>query len=103
MVLLRSDSINDYFVWSGAVTDTDLTLEGKLYPGRLYKYIGPVRTWKWEQDTDVAHNNVAMSDILGIAGADLEQNNSQENVSYGSLFHGRAAHKKCGDTEHADL
>lgn len=77
-------AINDYFVWSGAVTDTDLTLEGKLYPGRLYKYIGPVRTWKWEQDTDVAHNNVAMSDILGIAGADLEQNNS---VAYEYLDH----------------
>ena len=77
-------AINDYFVWSGAVTDTDLTLEGKLYPGRLYKYIGPVRTWKWEQDTDVAHNNVAMSDILGIAGADLEQNNS---IAYEYLDH----------------
>lgn len=77
-------AINDFFVWSGAVTDTDLTLEGKLYPGRLYKYIGPNRSWKWEQDLDVAHNNIAMSDILELANVDLEQNNS---VAYEYLDH----------------
>ena len=77
-------AINDYFVWSGAVTDTDLTMEGKLYPGRLYKYIGPTRTWKWEQDTDQAHNTIAMSDILAIANADLQQNNS---VAYDYIDH----------------
>ena len=69
-------AINDFFVWSGALTDTTLTLEGKLYPGRLYKYIGPGRTWKWEQDTDATHNYIAMGDILAIANADLQQNNS---------------------------
>ena len=77
-------AINDFFVWSGVVTDTELTLEGKLYPGRLYKYIGPGRPWQWEQDTDVAHNNIAMSDILAIANADLQQNNS---VAYDYLDH----------------
>ena len=77
-------AINDFFTWGGTVTDTELTLEGKLYPGRVYKYIGPGRPWQWEQDQDVAHNNIAMSDILEVADADLEQNNS---VVYEYLDH----------------
>ena len=77
-------AINDFFVWSGVLTDTELTLEGKLYPGRLYKYIGPGRPWQWEQDTDVNHNNIAMSDILAVANADLQQNNS---IAYEYIDH----------------
>jgi hypothetical protein len=77
-------AINDFFMWNGPLTETELTLEGKLYPGRLYKYIGPGRSWQWESDYDIAHNNIAMGDILAIANIDLQQNNS---VVYEYLDH----------------
>jgi hypothetical protein len=43
----------------------------------LYKFIGTNKAWKWEVDEDIAHITFAMGDVLGIADADLEQNNSK--------------------------
>lgn len=70
-------NINDYFVWSGSNTASDLSLEGTFKQAQVYKYIGPNKAWKWETDTDVAHSTYVLPDVLGIANADLEHNNSR--------------------------
>lgn len=69
--------INNYFVWGGADTSSTLSIEGKFRQSRIYKFIGPGKAWKWEVDADVGHGVFALSDVLGIADADLETNNSQ--------------------------
>lgn len=77
-------SINDYFVWSGSQTESSLSITGEFLPGRLYKFIGTAKEWQWEEDTDIGHNNIAMGDILNIAQADLQKNNSR---AYAYLDH----------------
>lgn len=77
-------SINDYFVWSGEQTESSLSITGEFLPGRLYKFIGTAKEWQWEEDTDIGHNNIAMGDILNIAQADLQKNNSR---AYAYLDH----------------
>ena len=69
--------INDYFVWGGEDTISTLSIEGKFRQSRLYKFIGTGKSWKWEVDDDIGHGTFALSDVLGIADADLQQNNSQ--------------------------
>lgn len=83
--------LNNYFVWTGAETASSLSIEGKFRPARLYKFIGTNKAWKWEVDEDIAHTTFAMGDVLGVAGADLEQNNSQAyeylaHLSANSIF-----------------
>ena len=70
-------ALNDYFVWGGEQTASNLSINGQFMPGRLYKYIGLDKAWKWEEDTDIGHNNTAMGDILNVAQADLQKNNSR--------------------------
>ena len=41
------------------------------------KIIGINKAWKWETDTDIGHSTFAMGDVLSIANADLQSNNSQ--------------------------
>ncbi|MBO7093536.1 MAG: hypothetical protein J6W33_01345, partial [Spirochaetia bacterium] len=77
-------SINDYFVWSGSQTESSLSITGEFLPGRLYKFIGTAKEWQWEEDTDIGHNNTAMGDILNVATADLQKNNSR---AYAYLDH----------------
>ncbi|MBO7093544.1 MAG: hypothetical protein J6W33_01385, partial [Spirochaetia bacterium] len=77
-------SINDYFVWSGSQTESALSITGEFLPGRLYKFIGTAKEWQWEEDTDIGHNNTAMGDILNVAQADLQKNNSR---AYAYLDH----------------
>ena len=77
-------AINDYFVWGGAVTQSDLSMDGRFLPGRVYHYIGPNKAWKWESDEDVAHNTLVLGDIMSVATSDLEQNNS---LAYDYLDH----------------
>ena len=69
--------LNNYFTWGGAETVSALSITGKFTPATTYKFIGTNKAWKWEIDDDLGHGVIAMSDILGIAGADLEHNNSQ--------------------------
>lgn len=69
--------LNNYFTWGGPETISSLSIEGKFRPARTYKYIGTNKAWKWEVDDDIGHTVIAMSDVLGVANADLEQNNSQ--------------------------
>ena len=83
--------LNNYFVWTGAETASSLSIEGKFRPARLYKFIGTNKAWKWEVDEDIAHTTFAMGDVLGVADADLEQNNSQAyeylaHLSANSIF-----------------
>lgn len=77
-------SINDYFVWSGSQTESSLSITGEFLPGRLYKFVGTEKAWQWEEDTDIGHNNTAMGDILNVAQADLQKNNSR---AYAYLDH----------------
>ena len=70
-------NINDYFVWGGANTDSTLSVEGKFKQARCYKFIGTDKAWQWEVDDDVGHGVISMSDVFGIANADLRNNNSQ--------------------------
>lgn len=69
--------INNYFVWGGPDTNSTLSIEGVFRQARTYKFIGNVKAWSWEVDNDVGHGVISLSDVLGIANADLEQNNSQ--------------------------
>ena len=69
--------LNNYCTWGGPETDSALSIDGKFRPARIYKFIGTNKAWKWETDSDVGHGVIAMSDVFGVAGADLEQNNSQ--------------------------
>ena len=69
--------LNNYFVWAGPETTSTLSIEGKFKPATTYKFIGTNKAWKWEVDDDIGHGVIAMSDVFSIAGADLEQNNSQ--------------------------
>lgn len=72
-----SSNLNDYFVWSGTNnTESPLSSEGAFKQGKVYKFIGPNKAWKWEPDNDVAHSTYVLPDVLGIANADLEHNNS---------------------------
>lgn len=74
---IPSGNVGDYFVWAGANhTVTALSQTGEFLQGRTYKYIGLGKSWKYEQDTDSLHNQIVLSDVLGIANADLEHNNS---------------------------
>ena len=70
-------NLNNYFVWGGADTVSTLSIEGKFKQARTYKYIGPNKAWKWEVDSDLGHGIIVMGDVFGIAGADLQNNNSQ--------------------------
>ena len=72
----NSANLNDYFVWSGANAESTLSSEGVFKQAKVYKYIGPNKAWKWEPDNDVGHSTFVLPDVLGIAGADLEHNNS---------------------------
>lgn len=72
----NSSNLNDYFIWSGATTESSLSSEGVFKQAKVYKFIGPNKAWKWEPDNDVGHNSFVLPDVLGIAGADLEHNNS---------------------------
>ena len=72
----NSANLNDYFVWSGANAESTLSSEGVFKQAKVYKYIGPNKAWKWEPDNDVGHSTFVLPDVLGIAGADLERNNS---------------------------
>lgn len=74
---IPAGNVGDYFVWSGANhTVTTLSQTGEFLQGRTYKYIGLGKAWKYEQDKDSLHNQIVLSDVLGIANADLEHNNS---------------------------
>lgn len=77
-------AINDYFVWGGEVTESDLSMEGSFLPGRVYHYIGPNKAWKWEPDEDIGHNTLVLGDIMSVANTDLEHNNS---LAYEYLDH----------------
>ena len=84
-------ALNDYFVWGGEQTASNLSINGQFMPGRLYKYIGLDKAWKWEEDTDIGHNNIAMGDILNVADADLQNNNSNayeylQHLTANSIF-----------------
>lgn len=68
-------NIGDYFVWSGANTATSLSNDGYFRTARTYIYIGTGKAWQWEEDTSHYDNNV-VGDVLSIANADLEHNNS---------------------------
>lgn len=72
----NSANLNDYFVWSGVNAESTLSSEGVFKQAKVYKYIGPNKAWKWEPDNDVGHSTFVLPDVLGIAGADLEHNNS---------------------------
>lgn len=72
----NSANLNDYFVWSGTNAESTLSSEGVFKQAKVYKYIGPNKAWKWEPDNDVGHSTFVLPDVLGIAGADLEHNNS---------------------------
>lgn len=74
--LPSTSAINDYFVWGGAITESALSMDGRFLPGRVYNYIGPNKAWKWESDEDIGHNTLVLGDIMSVANADLEQNNS---------------------------
>jgi hypothetical protein len=74
--LPSTSAINDYFVWGGAVTTSDLSMDGRFLPGRVYNFIGPNKAWKWESDEDIGHNTLVLGDIMSVATDDLEQNNS---------------------------
>ena len=69
-------AINDYFVWGGAVTESELSMDGRFLPGRVYNYIGPNKAWKWEPDEDIGHNTLVLGDVMSVANEDLQQNNS---------------------------
>ena len=69
--------INDYFVWGGEDTVSELSMERVFRKSRMYKFIGINKAWKWETDTDIGHSTFAMGDVLSIANADLQSNNSQ--------------------------
>lgn len=74
---IPAGNVGDYFVWAGANhTVTTLSQTGEFLQGRTYKYIGLGKAWKYEQDKDSLHNQIVLSDVLGIANADLEHNNS---------------------------
>ena len=68
--------LNDFFVWAGSDTSSTLSITGTFKKGTLYKYIGSNFAWEWDIDTDKLHNSIALSDVLGIADADLRNNNS---------------------------
>ena len=67
---------NDFFLWAGVTTDSELSIEGKFKKARLYKYIGNLNVWQWEIDTDMLHTQLAFSDIMSLADTDLQNNNS---------------------------
>ena len=84
-------ALNDYFVWGGTQTASSLSINGQFMPGRLYKFIGLDKAWKWEEDTDIGHNNIAMGDVLNVADADLQNNNSNayeylQHLTANSIF-----------------
>lgn len=69
-------NIGDYFVWNAADTASTLSFENSFKKARMYIYVGPNKAWQWEADNDPSHTIIAMSDVLGIANADLQHNNS---------------------------
>lgn len=70
-------NVGDYFVWGGTNRQpTTLTPEGYFLQARLYKYEGTMTTYSWNADTDTGHGQIALSNVLAIANADLEHNNS---------------------------
>lgn len=70
-------NLNDYFTWGGANnTASALSIDGVFKQGRVYKFIGKNKSWEWEEDTNAGHGQAALSDVLGIANADLRNNNS---------------------------
>ena len=69
-------NIGDYFVWNAADTASTLSFENTFKKARMYIYVGPNKAWQWEADNDPSHTIIAMSDVLGIANADLQNNNS---------------------------
>lgn len=70
------NNYGDFFTWGGTTTESDLSYDGAFLQGRVYKYIGTKKTYQWSQDTDGGHGQIALSDVLGIAGADLKNNNA---------------------------
>lgn len=70
-------NLNDYFTWAGTDhTQSSLSIEGEFKQGRTYKYVGTNKAWSWEVDEDAIHNQTALSNVLGLANADLRNNNS---------------------------
>lgn len=75
--LPENPNIGDYIVWAGTNhTASQLEIDGEFLQGRAYKYIGENKAWKWESDISPGHAQIVLSDVLGIANADLEHNNS---------------------------
>lgn len=71
-------NLNDYFTWSGTNRAVyAYTPEGYLLQGRLYKFVGNNKAWYWETDDNAEHIQAAISDVLGISNADLQNNNSK--------------------------
>lgn len=66
--------LDDYFTWNGTNnTASTLCKEGSFKQGAVYRWNGE----QWEIDTDNAHMMGALTDVLSIASADLNSNNSQ--------------------------
>lgn len=70
------NNYGDYFTWGGADTVSPLAYEGKFLTARVYKYVGEGKSYKWQQDTNAEHGQAALSDVLDVANADLQKNNS---------------------------
>lgn len=78
-------NLNDYFTWGGPdQTPSALSIENVFREARVYKYIGVNKAWKWEVDTNAGHSQAALSDVLSIANADLQNNNS---TAWEYLYH----------------
>lgn len=70
-------NLNDYFVWGGENNIVyEMSVEGVLKQARTYKFIGLNKAWKWEVDQNAEHQQIALSDVLSLANADLQNNNS---------------------------
>jgi len=69
-------TIGDYFTYTGDNVASVLAQEGQFRQCAIYYYSGDANNWRWEKDNDSEHLVGALSDVLSVANADLNNNNS---------------------------
>ncbi|MCQ2052953.1 MAG: hypothetical protein MJZ03_03360 [archaeon] len=66
----------DFFTWGANDTASAISMDGEFLRARVYMYIGEKQSYKWREDSNSGHSQIALSDVLSVANEDLEHNNS---------------------------
>lgn len=85
---IPSDAIiGDFFTWAGEKTESNLVISGYFEPAKVYTWNGSY----WIEENNIKHLPITLGDVLSIADADLEKNNSDayvyvDHVTSNSVF-----------------